>query len=282
MPSMTNVFPKTDLPRVLALPAPTRLLALLAAFRFVALSDLLLAGVDEDHVAAAEAAGQALGFRLQRRMTDREPTRVLALSRAGARALAASLDVEPGSVPYSTATRSARSSQFMDHSLARSAFAVLLGTALAPGRALLSWEWEPERLATSAHVLTKAGELVRRPLVADGIGVVVGPRCLEGVLVEIDRGTESAQKLMGPKYAAYLEWWRSGGPHRRFSLAALRLLTVTPDQKRAERLRSACATATGARGAGLFWFASEENLRREGLLGQVWSTPRGSNLRLWS
>jgi len=87
---MTKSFPKTDLVRLLALPAPTRMLALLAAFRFLAVSDLGLAGIDNGEVDAAEAVGSVLRFQLQRRMTDRAATQVLALSRAGALELAGS------------------------------------------------------------------------------------------------------------------------------------------------------------------------------------------------
>jgi hypothetical protein len=280
---MSNPFPKSDLAGLLALHAPARLLALLAALRFAAAEDLAIAGIEIGQVQAAEAAGTILRFSLQRRMTDDQPTDVLALARGGARVLAEQLELDATSIPYSTRSKSSRSTQFLDHTLGRSAFALMLGAGLAKsGPALLSWESEAERLATSATILTRPGELVRRPLVADGLAVVAGPRGPEGLLVEIDRGTESAQKLMGPKFAAFGAWWQSDGPRQRFGVPGLRILTIAPDAKRTRRLLDACTEATGRRGSGLFWFASEGDLRRDGITAPVWSTPRAERVTLWS
>jgi hypothetical protein len=279
---MTNVFPKADLARLIALPARLGALALVAALRFLARGDLAQAGLDGDAVGSAITGGLVRRLLLQRRLTEEQPTEVLALTRAGARSLAAALGVDAGSVPYSTQTNSKRSAMFMDHTLARNAFAVRLARILVTGAPaeLLSWEHEAERLADAVHVLREPGQLERQPLVADGLAVVRGPRGTEGLLVEIDRGTERPS-YMGRKYAGYLEWWRTGGPRRRFGVPAMRLLTVAPDERRAARLREACLAATGKRGGGLFWFASDDDLARDGLLAPVWSTLREERVPLW-
>jgi hypothetical protein len=172
---------------------------------------------------------------------------------------------------------------FLDHSLAISAFALALARdlAAAPMAALLSWEADPDRLADSVHLMEGAGYLDRQPLVADGLAVVRGPRGPEGLLVEIDRGTERPSYL-GQKYRGYLAWWKSGAHERRFNLKAIRILTVAPDAKRSERLREACREATAAAGGGLFWFASEDAILKDGPLAPVWSTLRTERIPLWS
>jgi Replication-relaxation len=280
---MTNCFPKNDLARLLALPAPLRLVGLLAAFRFLAVPDLTHAGVDSGETGAAEAASYTLRFRLQRRMTDATPAEVLALSRAGARELARAMEVDPTTVPHSTRSNSTRSTMFMDHTLARNSFALALGAALAATEKapkLLSWEHDRDRLSDAVTMLHGPAEFRRQALEADGLAVVSGPRGPEGLLVEIDRGTETPGYL-GKKFAGYLEWWKLGGPRKRFGVGSLRILTIAPDERRTIRLRDACAVSTGGKASGLFWFAAEDEIGRAGILTPVWSTLRGEKARLW-
>ena len=281
---MTNSFPKTDLARLLALPAPVRVLALLAAFRFLAVPDLAPVGIDNGEVEAAEAVRSILRLRLQRRLTDPAPSEVLALSRAGAREVARAMDVDPATVPYPSRSTSNRSAMFMDHTLARNAFALTLATACSRDRntpKLLSWEHDRDRLSAAVTMFRGPGELRRQPLEADGLAVVAGPRGPEELLVEIDRGTETPGYL-GKKFAGYLEWWKLGGPRKRFDIESLRVLTIAPDERRAIRLRDACAASTGGKASGLFWFAAEDAIAKASVLAPVWSTLRGRNLQLWS
>jgi protein involved in plasmid replication-relaxation len=279
---LCQTFPRADLARLVALASRLRLLALLSALRFIAVVDLERVGIDQEEIDAARATGALLSFQFHRRLTDPVPTEVLALSHVGALHLARDLGFDPDTVSYSTPSRSRRSSMFLDHTLARNAFALLLAAALAsqsPAE-LLSFEHEAERLADAVLMLERPGFLERRPLVADALAVLQGPRGTEGLLVEIDRGTERPSYL-GHKYAGYLQWWRSGGPERRFGLAALRLLTVAPDEKRTRQLHQVCREETRGRASGLFWFASEDALKKEGILSPVWSTARQENVRLW-
>jgi hypothetical protein len=280
---MTPTFSKTDLARLVALPRGARVLAVLGALRFVAATDLRLIDVAAEETDALVESDLVFRLRLQRRLTEKDATDVLALRRQGALELARVLDVEPGSVPYSTKTTCERSAMFLDHQLALARFALLLARDLhegAPAK-LLSWEQEPDRLADAVHLLHDPKHLGRQPLVADGLAVVHGPHGPEGLLVEIDRGTERSG-YMARKYAGYLAWWKEGGPERKFSVKALRLRTVAPDAKRRDRLREACREATEKRGSGLFWFAAEDDLVREGILAAIWSTLRGEKIKPWS
>lgn len=277
----TTCFPKTDLGRLLRLEPTIRSLAVLAAMRFVTLEDLASATAPTGTVREISTLvdrGLLARLLLQRRLTDPSAIEVLTLTRTGARELAAALEADPASVPWSTKTTARRSTMFLDHTLARNRLALMLARALGPK--LLSWEHDADRLADS---VASAGANItgRVALVADGLAVVHGPRGAEGLLVEIDRGTERAA-YMARKYAGYLTWWREGGPRRRFDLKALRLVTVTPDEKRAARLREAAIGVTGRQAAGLFWFADEAALMRDGILAPVWSTLRAEHVPLWS
>ena len=284
---MTNTqsFPKTDLGRLVGLNIRQRVLAVLAALRFVAMTDMVRGDADASEVDRLVTDGLVLRFLLQRRLTEDRSTAVLSLTRQGSLQLAQAMDVDASTIPYSTRSTCKRSTMFLDHWLACSRFALMLARSIhvdAPARMkLLSWEREPERLADAVHLLDGSGRLGRQPLVADGLAVVRGERGVEGLLVEIDRGTERPA-YMAMKYAGYLEWWRQGGPERRFNLVALRLLTVAPDARRRERLRAGCAEATQGHASGLFWFASEDELLSAGLLAPVWHTTRVQDQKLWS
>jgi hypothetical protein len=281
---MTSSFPKTDLTRLIALPAPVRLLALLAAFRFLTAPDLALVGLDDGEVEAAEAVRSILRFQLQRRMTDRASTQVLALSRAGARELARVMEVDPATVPHSTRSNSSRSVMFLDHTLARNSLALSLAgmKGEADGRpVLLSWEHDRDRLADSVTMMANTSQLGRQPLEADGFAVCRGPRGIEGLLIEIDRGTEPTGYL-GRKYAGYLQWWRSGRHMKRFDVNTIRILTVAPNEKRTIRLRDACLESTQGKAGGLFWFGAEDAIAKHGIMAPIWSTAKVERLPLWT
>jgi hypothetical protein len=185
-------------------------------------------------------------------------------------------------VPHSTRSNSARSAFFLDHTLGRNGFALSLAVAAqeASGTALLSWEHDRDRLSDSVSIILPTGEFHRIPLEADGLAICRGPRGVEGILVEIDRGTEPPSYL-GRKYAGYLEWWRQGRHVKRFDVKAVRILTVAPDERRAARLRKACQAATDGKAGGLFWFASEDAIVKEGIAAPIWSTAKVEHLPLW-
>lgn len=279
---MNNTFPKTDIAKLLDLTEPLRPLALLAALRFVAVEDLVRFGLVARIEELVDSA-YVFALSLQRRLTDKTAVPVLALRRSGAQILAKELGVEPATVPSSTLSSCRRSVMFLDHALAESRFALLLAVGLQEhdDRALLSYERDRDRLADVVHHLRAAQGLGRQPLVADALAIVKTSRGVEGLLIEIDRGTERPNYL-GKKYAGYLKWWRDGGHRRRFDLGQLRVLTIAPDRRRAEALVCECRERTGGRAGGLFWFAAEEDLVVQGIQAPVWSNLRAEGLSLFS
>jgi hypothetical protein len=130
-------------------------------------------------------------------------------------------------------------------------------------------------------MMASTSQLCRQPLEADGFAVCHGPRGIEGILVEVDRGTEPVGYL-GRKYAGYLEWWRQGGHVRRFDVETVRILTVAPDDKRTARLRGACLESTQGKAGGLFWFGAEDAISKHGIMAPVWSTAKVERLPLWT
>lgn len=279
---MLTSFPKPDLAKLLALPPRPRLLALLGACRFLTASDIAAAGIGAEDVAAADAAGCLLRLQFQRRVTDEERAEVLALSRAGAKELGRTLAVDSSSVPHSTRSNSRRSAFFLDHTLATNAFALALaGGCRAIGVDLLSWEHDRDRLADSVSMVSLNGEYQRVALEADGLAICRGPRGTEGLLMEIDRGTEPPSYL-GRKYAGYLEWWKEGRHAKRFGVRPIRIVTIAPDERRLSRLRQACHEATGGQAGGLFWFAAEDCIAKLGIAANLWSTAKVERLPLWS
>jgi hypothetical protein len=278
---MNRSLATTDFAKLLSLPPRPRLLAILAACRFLTAADIAAAGIGAEDVAAADAAGCLLHLQFQRRVTDKERTEVLALARAGAKELARTMEVDVSSVPYSTRSNSVRSAFFLDHTLGRNGFALALAMSCRAGGAeLLSWEHDRDRLADSVSLLSPTGEFQRIPLEADGLAICRAPRGTEGLLVEIDRGTEPPGYL-GRKYAGYLEWWRQGRHVKRFDVKPIRILTVAPDERRSARLRQACQVATEGKAGGLFWFVSEEAITKHGVAANIWSTAKVEHLPLW-
>lgn len=130
-------------------------------------------------------------------------------------------------------------------------------------------------------MMASTSQLCRQPLEADGFAVCRGPRGIEGMLIEVDRGTEPVGYL-GRKYAGYLDWWRQGGHVRRFDVDTVRILTVAPDERRTARLRDACLESTQGKAGGLFWFGAEDAIAKHGIMASIWSTAKVERLPLWT
>jgi hypothetical protein len=169
-----------------------------------------------------------------------------------------------------------RSPFTLAHDLERNAFGVVLELLAARGHfRLLRFETARSRIADVAHLLV-AGEAHRIPLVADGLAVLEVDGQRTGLLVEIDRGTVAARR-MEEKYRGYHAWWREGGPHRRFGIQSLRVLTVVPHKRRLRQLHAAALDATMGRGSGLLWFGESSLVNAETpeeLLTANWTVAR--------
>ena len=185
-----------------------------------------------------------------------EETRYVALTPAGAR----EMGLSGRAVQGISAARLKRSSQKRAHDVfvGDTALAVLTA-ARFHGVDLVGLEADDRRLGTSA-VLERIGKPpCRVALQADLFFAVREDGKLRGFLVEVDRGT-IAPLRMAEKYAAYLTWWRSGGPERDFGLRALQVLTVARDARRLERLHEAALGANHGKRSGFLLFLDQKDV----------------------
>lgn len=179
-------------------------------------------------------------FRTEERALTLAPAGLVLLQRAGL--------APPGRLPGLR-----RGLHRLAHDLERNELGLVLEALDARGVFRLErWVTSASRIAFAAHLPTRGG-LGRIPLVADALAVLrVGSR-LDAVLIEIDMGSVSLDRMRS-KFAGYLAWWQSGGPLTRFGLRSVRVLTLAPTPARIERLRQAAEGLTNGGGLGLLWF----------------------------
>lgn len=202
------------------------------------------------------------------------PAPAFALTRLGVRELARLDGHDDRLVP-----RTKRSPMTLAHDLERNTFGVVLELlARRKHLRLLRFETARSKIADVTHLLAQ-GEVHRIPLVADALALVEVVGVRTGLLIEIDRGTVAARR-MEEKYRGYHAWWREGGPHRRFGIESLRVLTVVPHKRRLRQLHAAALEATAGRGSGLLWFGEKSLVdldRPEKLLSAGWTVARSDS-----
>ncbi|TAK27039.1 MAG: hypothetical protein EPO40_18875 [Myxococcaceae bacterium] len=164
-----------------------------------------------------------------------------------------------------------RSLAILEHELGIVTFALVLELLTQQGQLQLHrFETARTKIADVAHV-AESGRPRRIPLVADALAVVEVQGEVRALLIENDRGTVPVER-MAMKYLGYIHWHRASGPLRRFGLKNFRVLTITPNAKRLERLREAATETAGS--SRFFWFAEAGEIRLEDpkrLLGLIWS-----------
>ena len=175
------------------------------------------------------------------------------------------------------------------YSLAHDLECAQLGVALerldADGALVLErWTTARTALGFAAHLPGK-GTLIRIPLVADAYAVITYRGRTDAVLVEVDMGSVSLSRMKA-KYAAYVQWWKSGGPLSRFGQRSMRVITIASTPARMRQLLDCATEATAGQGMGLLWFGTLDLVSvdaPEGLLGPVWvrGDAPGARHALW-
>jgi hypothetical protein len=236
-------------------PLAEEVMIAIARARFASVPSLLAfsgpSGLTEELVDAWVRAGL-----LHRSMATLDPISgkdiaYVVLTSAGARELTGR---SLGHVEGVSAARLKRSSQKRAHDVAVGDFALsILALARDHSLDLLGLETDDKKFATSV-VLANPGEAPRRiALQADLFLAHRRASGSAGLLVEMDRGTISVEK-MAEKYRGYLAWWRSGGPERDFGLKAMRVLTVVPDERRLAKLHDTALEVNEGRHSGFLAF----------------------------
>jgi len=140
--------------------------------------------------------------------------------------------------------------RFVDHTLAVADFWIGLAVHARSGPwEMLEWQSEPH---SWREVMTLGGRLVLRP----DLFVVLGVGDYEvRLFIEIDRGTEHMPAI-NRKCRLYNTYYKSGSEQRRDRVFP-RVLWVTPDDRRAERLRTHIA-ADQRLTSGLFYVTTHD------------------------
>ena len=214
-------------------------------------------GVDIGHIVAWVASGLLHRAAVELDAVTGEKTSYLAVTPKGAKEL---VGVETAEVEGVSAARLRRSSQKRLHDVGVGEVALAVMAAHRDGLLDLAVvETDDKRFATSA-VLAEPGKAPKRiALQADLFVAYRRGDELAAILVEVDRGTISVQK-MTEKYQGYLAWRRDGGPQRDFGLKAVRVVTVVPNDARLEKLHAAALAANAGKKSGFLAFVLESDV----------------------
>jgi hypothetical protein len=241
-------------------PLAERVFRALAVVRFASVPSLLAfagpLGLRQEHIDVWIAAGLLhAGVVRPEPLSDREVAFV-ALAPRGARELSA---IGLSNVEGVPPARMRRSAQTRAHDLGVGDVALALLALSRDGHIdLAGVGCDPKKFPTSA-VIEERGRARRVPLEGDLYAIVRRDAGPAGLLVEVDRGTVSVER-MARKYAGYLAWRRAGGPERDFGLKAIRVVTVAPDARRLERLRHAALAANDGNRSGFLLFALADDV----------------------
>lgn len=122
---------------------------------------------------------------------------------------------------------------------------------------LLGVEADDTKLTTSTVI--PGPPPVRVPLRPDALVMIHTERGASAMLVEVDRGTISRER-MREKYAGYLSWLAQRGPERDWNVRALRVLTLVPSESRLKALHDAALAANDGRRSGFLLFVLQRDV----------------------
>lgn len=112
-------------------------------------------------------------------------------------------------------------------------------------------------------------------LIPDGYFELRTPPGTLAIFLEVDLGHESLT-VWKQKVEGYLQFAVSGEFERKSGQSRFRVLVTTHSQRRMQSLRKATAAVTDR----VFWFATLEGVKRDGLLGPIWLRPVGTERQL--
>ncbi len=149
---------------------------------------------------------------------------------------------------------------FVEHQLAVNDLYCAFKTQSLPGVSLRKWRFFLEPLTPNIR------------LIPDAYLELETPSGISSVFLELDRGSESL-KVWKEKVRNYLQYAVSEAFTKEFSQTRFRVLVVAPSERRMQSIRRAVGEATDK----IFWFASLESIKRDGLSAPLWLRPRGED-----
>jgi hypothetical protein len=119
------------------------------------------------------------------------------------------------------------------------------------------------------HIFRKSiSEAVK--ITPDAYFEVSGGEGVRASFLEVDLGTE-ALKVWQQKTAYYLQLAVSGEFAKRFRHPQFRVLVVANSERRLANIRTTVAKSTDK----VFWFATLDNIHRDGFWSSIWLRPKG-------
>jgi hypothetical protein len=197
---------------------------------------------------------------------------VYSLERRGAEELSKNADEREGF--FRRIKEAQHTSALIPHALMISQFRICLMLALKnhPEAKLLRWVQGNDLKV----LLQKRGG--NPPLVADAFFVLDMPEYEHPCFLEADRATENEERFTN-KLRMYWRHNREKSFQSSLGVSHFRVLTITPNEKRAENL---CLAAKNAdddqRGSSLYLFLSEKQYsltKPEAILAPIWASPKG-------
>ncbi len=107
-------------------------------------------------------------------------------------------------------------------------------------------------------------------LTPDGYFEVASQQNVRAMFLEVDLGTE-ALKVWTQKVAYYLQLAISGEFTQRFRQSQFRVLVVANTERRLINIQKVVSKATDK----IFWFATIDQIKRDGIWSPIWLRPTG-------
>jgi hypothetical protein len=238
-----------------------RALTALATCRFVTKTSLHAAfgpyGLRLDIIDAWVKAGVLYEQLLRLDPLKTDETRILALTRMGARSLESSTGLHVESMSPAR-LRAGSQKRAHDTWVGETALA-MIALADKGDLELIGIETDDRKLAISV-LLSEPGKLPERvSLRPDALVMSNGTHGRTALLIETDRGTVSLD-TMTRRYRGYLAWKNEDGPHSCLGTRAVRILTIVSSAAREKSLYERALDANGGKRNGMMLFARQDDI----------------------
>jgi hypothetical protein len=154
--------------------------------------------------------------------------------------------------------------RFVEHQTAINEVYLAVKYAGAPNASIGLLRWHAFRQSISEAI----------KLTPDGYFEIASTEGIPAMFLEVDMGTE-ALSVWKQKIAYYIQLAVSGEFTRRFRQQQFRVLVVANSDRRLANIRSIVCKSTDK----IFWFATTDTIKREGIWSSIWLRPSDDQRR---
>jgi hypothetical protein len=129
---------------------------------------------------------------------------------------------------------------------------------------------KPERVAFKRWMAFSKRPTPGRRLIPDGYVEFETPSGIVAAFLEVDLGHERL-RVWRDKTRNYLDLAATGNFEREFKQNRFRVLVVADSERRLAAIREVVLAVTDK----IFWFATFESIRRDGVFAPIWRRPKG-------